>query len=184
LDNLIQSVLLDKCFDQNELCGYSTTKMNVFLDGMEGDIDGPQLMGEGWKRNVSVPIQIPEGKAHWMSPEGRTFDVPSLHHCSIMGIIRATFSSMSNLHFTPFMVFWKPPGASDDTPEHRVHGEIYSSPAFREAHEEVQSSKYKVPGCNLEHVVASLMFWSDLTHLPSFGTAKLWPIYMFFRNHS
>jgi hypothetical protein len=28
------------------------------------------------------------------------------------------------------------------------------------------------------------MFWSDLTHLANFGTAKLWPIYMLFGNLS
>jgi len=28
------------------------------------------------------------------------------------------------------------------------------------------------------------MFWSDTTHLANFGTAKLWPIYMFFGNLS
>ena len=28
------------------------------------------------------------------------------------------------------------------------------------------------------------MFWSDATHLATFDTAKLWPIYMLFRNLS
>ena len=28
------------------------------------------------------------------------------------------------------------------------------------------------------------MFWSDATHLANFGTAKLWPIYLFFGNLS
>jgi hypothetical protein len=28
------------------------------------------------------------------------------------------------------------------------------------------------------------MFWSDATHLANFGTAKLWPIYMFLGNLS
>ena len=38
--------------------------------------------------------------------------------------------------------------------------------------------------CKREKVVAALMFWSDATHLASFGTAKLWPIYMLFGNLS
>jgi len=38
--------------------------------------------------------------------------------------------------------------------------------------------------CKWEKVVAALMFWSDATHLASFGTAKLWPIYMLFGNLS
>ena len=32
--------------------------------------------------------------------------------------------------------------------------------------------------------MAALMFWSDSTHLANFGTAKLWPIYMFLGNLS
>jgi hypothetical protein len=33
-------------------------------------------------------------------------------------------------------------------------------------------------------VVLALMFWSDSTHLASFGNSKLWPCYMFFGNES
>ncbi|KII89354.1 hypothetical protein PLICRDRAFT_109005, partial [Plicaturopsis crispa FD-325 SS-3] len=36
----------------------------------------------------------------------------------------------------------------------------------------------------LERAIAGLMFWSDATHLTSFGTAKAWPIYLFFGNQS
>ena len=39
-------------------------------------------------------------------------------------------------------------------------------------------------GCTLERVVASLMPWSDSTHLANFGTASLWPLYLFFGNQS
>ena len=33
-------------------------------------------------------------------------------------------------------------------------------------------------------MVAALMFWSDSTQLTTFGTAKLWPLYLFFGNLS
>ena len=46
---------------------------------------------------------------------------------------------------------------------------------FLEAHKKL----LKIPGCQAERVVAPLMFWSDSTHLTNFGTAKLWPIYMY-----
>jgi hypothetical protein len=35
-----------------------------------------------------------------------------------------------------------------------------------------------------ELVIVALMFWSDVTHLTSFGDAKIWPFYMFFGNES
>ncbi|KAG1811066.1 hypothetical protein DFJ58DRAFT_673802, partial [Suillus subalutaceus] len=34
----------------------------------------------------------------------------------------------------------------------------------------------------LEHVIAGLMFFSDTTHLANFGTAKAWPLYLYFGN--
>jgi hypothetical protein len=43
---------------------------------------------------------------------------------------------------------------------------------------------YKILLCDLPRVVAGLMFWSDVTHLTSFGDAKIWPLYMFFGNES
>jgi len=33
-------------------------------------------------------------------------------------------------------------------------------------------------------IVAAMMLWSDSTHLANFGTASLWPVYLFFGNQS
>ncbi len=52
-----------------------------------------------------------------------------------------------------------------------------------EAHMNLQRSSPE-PGCELERVVVALMFWSDSTHLANFGTASLWPLYLFFGNQS
>jgi hypothetical protein len=42
----------------------------------------------------------------------------------------------------------------------------------------------KEPGCSLECVITGLMFFSDATHLANFGTAKAWPLYLYFGNLS
>ncbi|KAJ7687114.1 hypothetical protein B0H17DRAFT_1203783 [Mycena rosella] len=52
-----------------------------------------------------------------------------------------------------------------------------------EAHTALQNQP-REPNCLLERVILSLMFWSDSTHLASFGDASLWPLYMFFGNQS
>ena len=39
-------------------------------------------------------------------------------------------------------------------------------------------------GCTLPRRIIALMFWSDATHLTSFGDAKLWPLYVFFGNQT
>jgi len=36
----------------------------------------------------------------------------------------------------------------------------------------------------LPHFIVALMFWSDATHLTSFGDEKLWPLYLYFGNNS
>jgi hypothetical protein len=35
-----------------------------------------------------------------------------------------------------------------------------------------------------EVAIGAIMLWSDLTHLTNFGSAALWPIYLFFGNLS
>jgi hypothetical protein len=37
---------------------------------------------------------------------------------------------------------------------------------------------------NTEVAIAPILVWSDSTHLANFGTASLWPIYIFFGNLS
>jgi hypothetical protein len=39
-------------------------------------------------------------------------------------------------------------------------------------------------GCDLPRYIVGLMFGSDETVLAQFGTAKLWPLYMFYANDS
>lgn len=65
----------------------------------------------------------------------------------------------------------------------RVQGELFSSPEFIEADRDIQDMPGE-PGCNLPRVLVALMFWSDVTHLTSFGSAKIWPLYMYFGNDS
>jgi hypothetical protein len=60
---------------------------------------------------------------------------------------------------------------------------MYTSPAFAEAHRELQNSSPE-PDCDLPWVVMALMFWSDGTQLTSFGSAQLWPCYLSFGNES
>ena len=137
---------------------------------------------DGW-RESEVAIQVPDGKEHADDGSIPTFTVPGLHHRSITAVIRSVFedpTASRSFHYTPFKTFWK---SSSTSPAQRVYDEIYSSDAMIEAHMKLQQSPPE-PGCELERVIASLMFWSDSTHLASFGTASLWPLYLFFGNQS
>jgi hypothetical protein len=139
------------------------------------------VYNEGW-HEVEAKIQVQDGLTHTDDAEMPLFSVPGLHYRSICSIIKSTFedASSSCFHYTPFKFFWKP--TADSAPQ-RIHDEIYSSDAMVKAYEDLQNRPPE-SGCNLERVVASLMFWSDSTHLASFGNASLWPIYLFFGNQS
>ena len=67
--------------------------------------------------------------------------------------------------------------------ETRIYDEAYTSDVWMDAHDALQKQP-REPGCNLERVIAGLMFWSDSTHLTSFGNAEVWPLYLYFANLS
>jgi len=154
-----------------------TTKFDNYLE--RPAIDNPQ---DGW-RESEVIIQVPDGKVH-SKDSIPTFKVPGLHHRSLVDVIKTIYSDVAStsFHYMPFKSFWKDPSTAESVPQ-RVHDELYSSDAMIEAHMKLQQQPPE-PGCTLERVVASLMLWSDSTHLANFGTASLWPLYLFSGNQS
>jgi Plavaka transposase len=177
--NRLVAVISDPRFISQDIIGFTASKRDKLLDRLDEE---PDSVNAGWKRNIGVHFQVPEGKNHWTDPNGRTFVAPGLHHRSITQIVCSLFETKTNLHYTPFEMWWQP---TPDTPAERVYSDLYTSPAFIEAHREVNfNPEFQVPGCKLEKVVAAIMIWSDSTHLAQFGTAKLWPIYAFPGNMS
>jgi Plavaka transposase len=135
----------------------------------------------GWKRtpiSISVPFHSRTKK-----PGPQDFMVGDFYHRSLVSVIReklANIEDIRHFHYEPFELFWRPTDTASDI---RVHGELYTSPTFLEAHRELQDSP-REPGCELPRVVVAMMFWSDATQLTSFGTAQLWPGYLHFGNES
>ena len=133
---------------------------------------------------IKTPIRIPVPFHKRMHQPGTAdYAAGTLHHRSVVDVIRERVTNPEvhpHLHFTPYEQYWKP----NNNPEPvRVHGELYTSAAFLEAHREVQAAAPE-PGCNLERVVLGLMFASDGTHLADFGDAKMLPVYMALGNES
>ncbi|KIM74574.1 hypothetical protein PILCRDRAFT_14341 [Piloderma croceum F 1598] len=145
--------------------------------------DDAEWMDEdaGWNKtpiHISVPFHSRAKK-----PGLQNYHVGDLYHRSFVSVIREKLSKpedVRHFHYEPYMLFWKSSDTSDNI---RVHGELYTSPAFLEAHRELQDSPGE-PGCHLPWVVVAMMFASDATHLTSFGNKKLWPAYLYFGNES
>ncbi|KAJ7728800.1 hypothetical protein DFH07DRAFT_757146 [Mycena maculata] len=136
---------------------------------------------DGWK-SVSVDISVPNGKEHASEVDAPVFSVPGLFYRPLIEVIKAAVQDIGDrcFHYTPFKQFWTP---SPGSPPQRIYDQIYLSDAMVEAHTALQNQP-REPNCTLERVILSMMFWSDSTHLASFGDASLWPLYLFFRNQS
>ena len=134
---------------------------------------------DGWKEatlDISIPIREKQKEDC-----GHSFAIPGLMYWSLVSVIQTAFSEPISqwFHFTPFKRIWK----SSSGREQHVFDELYSSDVWNEAHDEIQKQK-RMDNCQLERVVAGLMFWSDSTHLAQFGHSSAWPIYLFFGNLS
>ncbi|KJA20593.1 hypothetical protein HYPSUDRAFT_101131, partial [Hypholoma sublateritium FD-334 SS-4] len=183
------SFLQSDAFRKEDIMGVDFVKETAKLDEYAGFQSSRSTKSpvtppkDGWQES-EVIIQVPDSKEHTNDDSIPTFAVPGLHHRSITAVIRSVFEdpiASRSFHYTPFKSFWK--SSNTSLPAQRVYDEIYSSDAMIEAHLKLQQSPPE-PGCQLERVVAPLMCWSDSTHLANFGTASLWPLYLFFGNQS
>ncbi|KJA19277.1 hypothetical protein HYPSUDRAFT_99107, partial [Hypholoma sublateritium FD-334 SS-4] len=170
----------------NKRLGESGNSEDIWLDEPDA----------GWKETLitlSIPFrQAPnQSKKSGRAKKKKTvsnlqpYTFPPFRHRSIVSILRekmANLHDFQHFHLEPHELRWRRNDMPDDTST-RVHGELYTSPVFLETHEEIQALAGE-PGCSLPRVLIGLMFGSDSTHLTSFGSASLWPCYMYFGNES
>jgi len=178
VNRLVNDVLQDPKFSVEELRGFDAGRANRKLDA--ANAQSKHLNGFS---EASISIDVPSGDKNQPSQK---FTIPGLYFRKITGVIRAAFASplASQFHLSPFKLFRKLPETGMDE---RVYSELYNSDAFRKEHDNIQCNTEVPPDdphCKLEKIIAAVMLWSDGTHLANFGTAKLWPIYLFLGNLS
>lgn len=162
-------------------------------DQINSDLGKTEFQGEEWEDEdagwlkspvtISVPIPRSSRKKTAIHTGPQDFTLGSFHHRSIVSVIKEKLSNPTDsqlFHYEPYELVWRPSPSRNST---RVHSELYCSSEFLKVHNDLQNSP-REPGCDLARVVIALMFWSDSTHLTSFGNAKLWPLYMGFGNES
>lgn len=159
----------------------------IFAKLGDSDADGDDIDGEwldvdaGWKKK-HVEITVPFHR-QMESPGTSKFVTTELHYRSLVEVIRERVSdphTAAQFHLEPYDLLWKPTAQHGEV---KIHGEIYTSEAFHEAHVTLQNSPLE-PNCDMPRVIAVLMFWSDSTHLTQFSNSQLWPCYMFLGNES
>ena len=177
-DTLVHDVILNDELNLEDLRTFSARRETASMD------KAISRNTDRW-HETSVTIDVPDGRPHRPHdeyPEVPQFTIPGLMRRSITEIIRSTWASpeSANFQYVPYRQFWS---ASPSGVDERVYGELYTSDAFNEAHEQLQQQPPE-PACSLERVVCALMAFSDSTHLASFGDASLWPLYLYFGNQS
>lgn len=176
---LVNEVIQHPEFRQEDLAGFSAHRENRHLDDAQALPMNSPFSSDGWEE-VSVMIDVPVPGSE--KAASKPFTVPGLHRRPIIQVLKSAWSEMSSkhLHLVPFKRFHVDPTTGSET---RVFDEPFTCDAWINAHDALQKSPAE-PNCKLERVIASLMFWSDSTHLANFGTAKVWPIYMYLGNLS
>jgi hypothetical protein len=174
ITRLVKEVILAEDFDAKHLEDFSVRRS---LSELDSDPGGKKIeFSDDWTQ-TSVTIEIPTKSKE---EDARSFSIPGFHFRPLVEVIRSAFVDIqaNAFHLSPFTRLWKDPL---DDHEERIFDELYTSDSWLDAQDELQKLP-REPGCTLERVVASLMFFSDATHLANFGTAKAWPLYMYFGN--
>ena len=174
-------IIGDVDFQPSDVRSTNWEKINKLLaDGGHDEGEGKDE-DAGWK-TLSVSISVPFHR-YTSNPGPQEYVVTNFHHRPLVSVIReklANETDAPHFHYEPYELLWRP---SDDRDPVRIHSELYTSPAFMDAHNALQDMPGE-PNCELPRVLVALMFWSDGTQLTNFGDAKLWLLYMFFGNES
>lgn len=173
VQRLVQEVVQAEDFDVKHFEEFSVKRNLRELDRDHGE---NIIFPDDWIE-ADVTIHIPTKSRE---DEPQKYTIPGFHYRPLVGVIRAAFSDIQAgaFHLMPFKRLWRDP--LHDRQE-RVYDELYASDAWLEAQDDLQKLP-KEPGCSLERVIAGLMLFSDATHLANFGTAKAWPLYLYFGN--
>jgi len=175
--------LLAPDFDLNDLKKFSAAREVGRLDFHHDTSSSIFSEHDGWiETSVSIPVPIEKGANMPKMSEATAprFLTEGLYYRKITEVIKSALkeSNATQYHLSPFKEFWQ---RSSNDPVERLYSEIYTSDAVIEEHQAIQN---RMPECNLEKVMIPILIWSDSTQLASFGTASLWPVYLFLGNLS
>ena len=162
INKLVNEVLLHPNFHLSDLKGFSARQENEIAD--KADAKSTLLISFS---EASIDIEVPSGDKDVPSAK---FSVMGLHYRPLLSILRSMFADplAAKFHLSPYKMFHK---SLTSGVEQRVYSEMYDSDVFIEEHNRVQRATLPPddPDCKWEKVVTAMMFWSDSTHLASFG---------------
>ena len=182
--NELVRVLTSEKVNRTEVAGFSATAELRRLD----EFAAKSPIGGGPWQVGSIKIKMPCLRANQPSfsteKDAPDFEVHGVRYRSLVDLLVSKIQDPSNSGSfvrVPFTEWWCPPGSASPI---RIYGEAYSSDVAVQLSEGIKGIPPPVDHPDIESVIVMLMLGSDSTHLTSFGTASLWPIYVFFGNMS
>lgn len=135
------------------------------------------LLANGWQRQ-SVEIPLPKERVRLGSEdEAPKMIVGDVLTRRLVPIIKDVCENASAKHF-----HWVPHELwqlHEDGSEERLYQEVYQSKAFFKEDAKIQAMTRPEGEENVEYAAFPLLAYSDGTRLANFGTASLWPIYIY-----
>ncbi|KAL0563301.1 hypothetical protein V5O48_018770, partial [Marasmius crinis-equi] len=191
LNRLAQSVLAQPDLDYRHFGKFDAhrdlRKLDKMIEDMGSDdpskkIPLPFESSDIWRRGtISIPMPC-TGKRYESEEDAPQLVIPDVWYRRPLDLIKTIVKDQDfmKFHVRPFKEFWK----WGDRVQ-RIYGDAFTSNrAIRIERDKVERLEALGISDDLELVVLWLMLASDSTHLTNFGTASLWPIYMYFGNCS
>ncbi|KAK7037661.1 hypothetical protein VNI00_010884 [Paramarasmius palmivorus] len=184
VNTLVEDVLTKPDFDPADLADFDARTEKKRLDRHIADNAAkeealPFGSNNIWKKDkVRIPMPC---KGHRFEKEE---DAPHLElefwRRDLLGVLKSAVEgdTFSEYHLKAFKLFMQQPDSERIT---RVYGESYTSDRAIDTERTRTESQEED---ELEKVLLWLILFSDATHLTNFGTAELWPIYLWIANQS
>ena len=181
-------VLTHPNFKTADLAGFNVEHEKRRLDTF-ATTGGAFSADDGW-REASVTLHLPKEKqTHAAEAQSPKFAVTNIWVRRLTEVLKAGYRDTvaRKFHWLPFQ-FLHHARQGPDAHSTRLYTDIYNSDAMIKEDEAIQKrardARDPSDDPNVEYVVGAIGVYSDSTHLTSFGTASLWPIYVFFTNLS
>ncbi|PCH43999.1 hypothetical protein WOLCODRAFT_159399 [Wolfiporia cocos MD-104 SS10] len=189
--SLLDDVLFAPDFELSDLRGLNVGREWERVESSETS-DPEFSAADGWNKS-SVMVRLPKEKEKWADEsEAPQLEVPDVYHRSLLDIIKTVCRDpeASSYQWIPYKQFWRrPKNSSDGTVDEEsaevddicIYSELFNSDAMLLEYEKICSQPPDPDDPpDTEVAIVPIMLWSDSTHLASFGSTSLWPIYAFF----
>ncbi|KAI0700508.1 hypothetical protein C8T65DRAFT_580236 [Cerioporus squamosus] len=186
-------------FNVADVAHFNAARERHRLDNYREDDDvSPFSAKDGWIQG-EVHIRMPkEGVRYASEEDAPTFVLKNVWHRPFQEVIRHAFQQkcVRDWHMIPHRLYVVAPptlhGFSSSSPDNddnddgiRVYSEVYNTDAALEEDAAIRARPREAGDADdLEYGVALICMYSDSTRLTNFGSASLWPIYVYFGNQS